>query len=62
MSPEFLPELTSRVRRLRTKLLSTVQGQDHVVHSFAEGIFAAEVLAASDENRKRPLTFDWASF
>ncbi|SEP66680.1 ATP-dependent metalloprotease FtsH [Lachnospiraceae bacterium NE2001] len=54
MSPEFLPELTSRVRRLRTKLLSTVQGQDHVVHSFAEGIFAAEVLAASDENRKRP--------
>ena len=54
MSPEFLTELTSRVRRLRAKLLSTVQGQDHVVHAFADGIFAAEVLAAGDENRKRP--------
>ena len=54
MSPEFLPELTSRIRELRRKLLKTVQGQDHVVHAFAEGIFAAEVLAAGDETRKRP--------
>ena len=54
MSPEFLSELTARIRRLRMKLLSTVQGQDHVVHAFAEGMFAAEVLAASDETRKRP--------
>ena len=54
MRPEFLTELTSRTRNLRSKLLNTVQGQDHVVHAFVEGIFAAEVLAASDENRKRP--------
>ena len=38
----FLPELTSNIRKLRAKLLSTVQGQDHVVHAFAEGIFAGE--------------------
>ena len=50
----FLPELTGRVRRMRAKLLNTVQGQDHVVHAFSEGIFAAEVLAASDEKRVRP--------
>ncbi len=54
MSPSFLSELTSRIRKLRTKLLNTVQGQDHVVHAFVEGVFAAEVLAASDEKRKRP--------
>ena len=54
MSPEFLSELTSRIRELRRKLLQTVQGQDHVVHAFVEGVFAAEVLAASDETRKRP--------
>ena len=50
----FLPELTGRIRRMRTRLLSTVQGQDHVVHAFAEGMFAAEVLSASDETRRRP--------
>ncbi|HAV27621.1 MAG TPA: hypothetical protein DCX23_04790, partial [Lachnospiraceae bacterium] len=50
----FLPELTSNIRKLRAKLLSTVQGQDHVVHAFAEGMFAAEVLAESDTSRKRP--------
>ena len=54
MSPDFLSELTDRIRRLRAKLLGTVKGQDHVVHAFAEGLFAAEVLAAGDENRKRP--------
>jgi len=54
MSPDYLSELTGRIRRLRAKLLSTVKGQDHVVHAFAEGLFAANVLAASDENRKRP--------
>ncbi len=52
--PHFLPELTARVRRMRATLLSTVQGQDHVVHAFAEGVFAAEVLASSDEDRVRP--------
>lgn len=54
MCLDFLPTLTSRIRHMRAQLLSTVQGQDHVVHAFAEGIFAAEVLAASDEKRKRP--------
>ena len=54
MSLAFLPELTNRVRKLRAELLNVVQGQDHVVHAFAEGIFAAEVLAASDIDRKRP--------
>lgn len=54
MSLAFLPELTNRIRHMRAKLLSTVHGQDHVVHAFAEGMFAAELLAASDEKRKRP--------
>ena len=51
---DFLPSLIEKVRRLRAALLNTVQGQDHVVHAFAEGIFAAEVLAAADEKRVRP--------
>ena len=51
---DFLPALTEKVRNLRASLLNTVQGQDHVVHAFAEGIFAAEVLAAADEKRVRP--------
>ncbi len=50
----FLPELTGRIRHMRATLLSNVHGQDHVVHAFAEGMFAAEVLAASDEKRRRP--------
>lgn len=54
MSLEFLPALTNRIRKLRATLLNVVQGQDHVVHAFAEGLFAAEVLAASDVDRKRP--------
>ena len=54
MSVSFLPKLTSNIRHMRAKLLTTVFGQDHVVHAFAEGMFAAEVLAASDEKRVRP--------
>ncbi len=54
MSPSFLAELTERIRKMRGRLLGIVQGQDHAVHAFAEGMFAAEVLAASDEKRKRP--------
>ena len=50
----FLAALTERIRAMRYALLETVCGQDHVVHAFAEGIFASEVLAAADENRKRP--------
>lgn len=54
MSKEFLPDLTNKIRAMRAQLLSIVFGQDHVVHAFAEGMFAAEVLAASDEKRKTP--------
>ena len=54
MTPAFLPELTKKIRGMRAKLLGAVQGQDHVVHAFTEGMFAAEVLSASDEKRKRP--------
>ena len=54
MSKDFLSDLTNRIRKMRAQLLSNVFGQDHVVHAFSEGMFAAEVLAASDESRKRP--------
>ena len=54
MTLDFLPKLTERMRCMRARLLNTVLGQDHVVHTFVEGMFAAEVLAASDEKRKRP--------
>ena len=54
MGLRFLPQLTSKIRNMRSKLLSAVHGQDHVVHAFAEGMFSAEVLAAADEKRKRP--------
>ena len=54
MTPDFLAELTERIRAMRARLLGVVQGQDHVVHAFSEGMFAAEVLSASDEKRKRP--------
>lgn len=51
---EFLPELTEQIGRMRATLLSKVHGQDHAIHSFAEGMFSAEVLAQADEKRKRP--------
>ena len=54
MSRAFLPELTTSIRNMRAQLLSRVFGQDHVVHALAEGMFAAEVLSASDEKRVRP--------
>ncbi|MDO5132002.1 MAG: AAA family ATPase [Eubacteriales bacterium] len=50
----FLPVLTSRIRAMRYDLLSEVYGQDHAVHALAEGLFSAEVLAASDNRRKGP--------
>lgn len=50
----FLPSLTGRIRKMRYALLDRVHGQDHAVHSFAEGMFNAEVLAAADEKRRRP--------
>ena len=54
MSRAYLPKLTSDLRNMRAQLLSRVFGQDHVVHAFVDGMFAAEVLAASDEKRVRP--------
>lgn len=54
MSISYLPKLTERVRTMRYGLLNTVLGQDHAVHAFAEGVFNAEVIAASDAKRKRP--------
>jgi ATP-dependent metalloprotease FtsH len=50
----FLPKLTARIRDMRYALLEKVHGQDHAIHAFAEGMFSAEVLAASDEKRKSP--------
>lgn len=51
---EFLPELTDKIRNMRYDLLEKIFGQDHAVHTFAEGMFNAEVLAEADEKRKRP--------
>ena len=53
-SLSFLAELTERIRTMRSGLLEKVHGQDHVVHAFAEGMFASEMLAFADENRKQP--------
>jgi len=38
MGLSFLPELTARIRTMRSKLLSTVCGQDHVVQRGAVGV------------------------
>lgn len=54
MTIDYLPKLTENIRSMRYKLLNIVLGQDHAVHAFAEGIFSAEVIAASDAKRKRP--------
>ncbi len=51
---EFIPELTARVRKMRCVLLEKIFGQDHAVHTFAEGVFNSELLAYADEKRKRP--------
>lgn len=50
----YLPKLNERIREMRYQLLERVYGQDHAVHAFAEGMFAAEVLASADETRKQP--------
>ena len=49
-----LDELTQRLRRLRTELMERVYGQDHAIQAFVEGLFNAEVVAATDVERKRP--------
>ena len=50
----FLPQLTARVRAMRYELLNKIYGQNHAVQSLAEGVFSAEVLAASNTERKGP--------
>ena len=47
-------ELTRVLKDLRTRLLDAVFGQDHAIHAFVEGLFSAEVVAASDEERRQP--------
>ncbi len=49
-----LEELTARLRILRADLSAKVFGQDHAVQAFVEGLFNAEVVAASDQQRKAP--------
>ena len=49
-----LGELIGRLRGLRAELLSRVFGQDHAVHAVVEGLYAAEVTAPADRQRKRP--------
>jgi ATP-dependent metalloprotease FtsH len=49
-----LDELTERLRVLRADLLVKVFGQDHAVQAFVEGLFNAEIVAASDRQRKAP--------
>jgi ATP-dependent Clp protease ATP-binding subunit ClpA len=49
-----LEELTEKLRTLRADLLAKVFGQNHAVEAFVEGLFNAEVVAASDRQRKSP--------
>jgi len=49
-----LEELTARLRVLRTDLMAKVFGQEHAVQAFVEGLFNAEVVASSDQQRKAP--------
>jgi ATP-dependent metalloprotease FtsH len=49
-----LDELTERLLKMRTELLTKVFGQDHAVYAFVEGVFNAEVVAAADTKRKAP--------
>ena len=49
-----LAELTSRLRAMRSELLTKVFGQDHAIHAFVEGVFNAEVVAGADSTRKSP--------
>lgn len=49
-----LTQMAERIHNMREVLLKTVLGQNHAVHTVAEGLFNAEVLAAADTDRKRP--------
>jgi cell division protease FtsH len=47
-------ELAHTLKALRTQLVARVFGQDHAIHSFVEGLFNAEVVAAADVERRQP--------
>ena len=49
-----LASLANDVGVLRRTLAERVHGQDHVIHSIAEGLFNADALRCSENNRKRP--------
>lgn len=49
-----LTHMAERIHNMREVLLENVLGQNHAVHTVAEGLFNAEVLAAADSERKRP--------
>src|SRR5688572_15455836 len=53
-TPSGLGELTRRLRTLRQELLGRVQGQNHAVHQFVEGLFNVEVVARVDADRRKP--------
>ena len=48
---EYLAQV---LKELRQNLLLRIVGQDQAVHSFVEGLFNAEVVAAADPERRRP--------
>ena len=47
-------DLAQVLKDLRQNLLKRIFGQDQAVHSFVEGLFNAEVVAAADPDRRRP--------
>lgn len=48
---EKLVEITKYIRE---ELMSKVYGQNHAIHNFVDGLWNSELIAMSDENRKRP--------
>ncbi len=54
MNAVTLEGLTGQVRQVQEELLEKVFGQDHAVHTFVEGLFNADVVAAADVKRRAP--------
>ncbi len=52
--PPSLADLTQKLRALREKLEANVFGQDHAIAQFIDGLFNSEVVAAVDEERRKP--------
>ncbi len=50
-----IADLVSRLRGMRAMLLSKLFGQDHAIHAFVEGLYNAEITAATDHDHKLPL-------